>query len=173
MFNPGCLQGYDFLDRFIKDLTNIENLGFSKEQTIKMVATLQYVKDFVDTPSFVHSENKLPNGYKLSDGTKYSKKPWKEDTPERYIFIKVMDDLYIHGVFKYCFEIRCKTGGEFKLLKNKDNKLLVIENWRNVRGRDIVEGVGLTPFLHNSLCDYLHRNGFYLGYLKETTTKYL
>ena len=78
--NPDCLQGHDFVNKFIADYEKMESIGFKRNQILNMLASQKYVQDFVETPEWLTSVKKLPKGYKWSDGRKFYKKSGKNGT---------------------------------------------------------------------------------------------
>ena len=164
MVNPECLQGYEFLNKFISDYENLISIGFADLQAKKMICALDYVKDFIDTPVWLECIKKLPKGYKWSSGTKFHLKSGKRNVPETYVFLSVENDLYIKGLLDNLEWIDHSKSNEFGvsgLVKVKDKRICLIRNWKNLKSHKVTYALDavMTPFLENSLCKFWNDNG--------------
>lgn len=174
--NPDCLQGYKFINKFIEDYDKMKNIGFDREQILKMLATQKYVQDFVDTPEWLVNVKKLPKGYKWSDGTKCHKrgsKKGKADS-ETYVFLSIDNDLYIKGLLDgtYCYYDK-KERNEYEIpteYKIRDKRICVIKDWRNKKDYKVNLWIGITPFFENSLSNFWRDNGGKMGYQDDNET---
>ena len=166
MINPDCLQGDDFLNRFLQDYESLRNIGFGHNQAIKMLCTQDYVKDFVQTPEWFVSAKQLPKGYKWADGEKYHVKGTKKSEGETYVFLLAENDLYIKGFFSgaYCMVKDEDEENGYKIFdapKEYRNKICVIKDWRKYKVQYVLLKLDsdITPFFITSLTDLWHKNG--------------
>ena len=169
MTNPDCLQGNDFLNKFLPMYEQIRNMGVSHKDTIKMLITQDFVRDFIDTPGWFISAKKLPQGYKWNDGEKYQLKGEKKRTGETYVFLEVENDLYIKGYYTV-IEITGKNPDGnivlYKLPKDLRTKICVIKNWKDINSNYVNSKIYTTPFLENSINKFWHDHGGKTGYLE-------
>lgn len=169
MLNPDCIQGMDFVDKFIEDYCKIESLGFKRTEILRMLGSQDYVKDFVETPDFFVSAKKLPKGYKWADGEKYQYKAGKHSLSETYVFLIIENDIYIKGFFAGWeffktgrnnkapndYELKC-----YKAPKEIGNKICVIKNWKSMKPQYVLGKLDeVTPFFETSLTDFYAKNG--------------
>lgn len=163
MINPDCLQGVDFLNKYISDYKKLEECGFNRMQIIKMLNTQQYVKDFIDTPEWLVSVKKLPEGYKWNDGIKYQQKGAKKKDSETYIFLIIENDLYIKGLLDKKYEIYSETRsdeiGVPYIIGIRDKRICVIKDWKSKKDHKVNACIGITPFFENSLSNFWCANG--------------
>lgn len=163
MINPDCLQGMDFVDKFIQNYDQMVKMGFTKKQILNMLGTLDYVKDFCDTPEWFTSVPKLPKGYKWSDGTKYHNKASKKNDSETYIFLIIGNDLYIKGFLDELYVFYDKKHiseyGNHKEIRLRDKRICVIKDWKNKKDYKVNGLIGITPFFENAISNFWHDNG--------------
>lgn len=164
MVNPECLKGYEFLNIFILDYENLMSIGFSDLQIKKMLGGLGYVKDFVDTPDWLECVNKIPKGYKWSDGTKFHLKSGKKNEPETYVFLMVEDDLYIKGLldnFEWVDNSETNEFGNPRLINVRDKRICLIRNWKSLKSHKVVYALDaiMTSFLESSFYKFWNDNG--------------
>lgn len=171
--NPDCLQDYKFINKFIEDYDKMKNIGFDREQILKMLATQKYVQDFVDTPEWLVNVKKLPKGYKWSDGTKCHKrgsKKGKADS-ETYVFLSIDNDLYIKGLLDGAYVYYDKKDsneyGTHEEYSIRDKRICVIKEWRNKKDYKVNAWIGITPFFENSLSNFWRDNGGKMGYQED------
>lgn len=169
MINPDCLQGMDFVNKFIEDYCKIESLGFKRAEILRMLGSQDYVIDFVETPDFFVSVKKLPKGYKWTEGEKYQNKPSKHSHSETYTFLIIENDIYIKGffagweVYKTVRNNEAPDGYEVeycKMPKEICNKICVIKNWKSMKPQYVLWKLDeVTPFFENSLTNFYEKNG--------------
>lgn len=179
MLNPDCLQGMDFVDKFIEDYCKIESLGFKRTEILRMLGSQDYVKDFVETPVFFVSAKKLPKGYKWSDGEKYQCKAGKRSFNETYTFLIVENDIYIKGFYAvWGFDVVEKddekidgfSAKRYPLHKEFRNKICVIKNWKSMTPQYVLGKLDeVTVFFENSLTDFYAKNGGNLSMMNGPT----
>lgn len=169
MINPDCLQGYEFINKLVKDCEKMKNIGFNRNQILTMLATQKYVQDFVDTPEWLVSVKKLPKGYKWSDGTKFHKIGGKKADSETYVFLSIDNDLYIKGfldgAYVYYDKKDLNEYGNYKEYRIRDKRICVIKDWRNKKDYKVNSRIGITPFFENSLSNFWKDNGGKISYL--------
>lgn len=178
MVNVECLQGMDFVNKFVSDYENFEKMGLKKHEILKMLGTLDYVQDFVDTPDWLNAVSKLPKGYKWNNGTTYKQKSSKRSDSETYIFLAIGDDLYIKNLLDKVYEatkIKEEENKEFELLcaSLRDKRIYIIKNWKNMNALYVcgcLEKI-LSPFLYDCICKFWHENNIGLDYLNVITKK--
>lgn len=179
MLNPDCLQGMDFVNKFIEDYCKIESIGFQKSEILKMLGSQDYVKDFVETPEFFVSAKRLPKGYKWSDGEKYQRKAGKHDFSETYTFLIVENDIYIKGFFtgwEFYNTVRNNEAPDgyetkwYKASKEIRSKICVIKNWKSMKPQYVLGKLDeVTPFFETSLTDFYAKNGGNLSMMNGPT----
>ena len=167
--NPNCLQGYDFINRFVPLVEGMMNLGLTKQQALAAAATQKFVRDFADTPEWFVSAKGLPKGYKWSDGRKYSIKGGKRSAGEIYIFVSIDEDLYIKGFFRDATFYAEDDVGKFKWYKAPKeirNQIIVIRKWKSLNANDVALKLhdGCSPFFRSSILDYWKENGVRVGF---------
>lgn len=169
MLNPNCLQGMDFVDKFIEDYCKIESLGFKRTEILRMLGSQDYVKDFVETPDFFVFAKKLPKGYKWSDGEKYQCKAGKRSFNEIYTFLIIENDIYIKGFFAGWYFYNTVRNNEapdgyevkyHKTPKEIGSKICVIKNWKSMKPQYVLGKLDkVTPFFETSLTNFYAKNG--------------
>lgn len=172
LINPDCLQGNDFLNKFIELYKNMENTGLSRVQILRMIATQDFVKDFVDTPIWLVSAKKLPKGHKWSEGKKFHRKSGGKWGEETYVFLIIEDDLYIKGMLDGLYEFYDKSEsseyGSMKLISIRDKRICVIKNWKNIKSHEVTYRLdGVSPFFENCIHDFWHDNGGKMSYQED------
>lgn len=171
MINPDCLQGYEFLDKFIKDYKNMEDIGFNRNQILNMLSTQKYVQDFIETPEWLVSAGKLPEGYKWSDGTKYHVKGGKKSESETYIFLSIGNDLYIKGLLDGAYELVNREAvneyGVPELYSIRDKRICVIKDWKSKKDYKVNDRIGVSVFFQNSLSNFWRDNGGKMSYQED------
>lgn len=179
MINPDCLQGNDFLEKFVPLIEGMMNLGLTKKQAVKAACSQQFVKDFADTPEWFTSASKLPKDYKWGDGTKYNKKGCtkgdRKCVSEAYTFLTVGNDLYIKGFFSnWHYEYVGEEGNLHYMSapKEVEDKICVIKDWKSIRPHEITYRLDATAFFDNSFWDFCHKNGVSLGLTVPTLKKW-
>lgn len=184
MLNPRCLKGADFWNKWTEDYIKLEELGFTKNQILHMLGSLQYVHDYCDTPSFIDFQEKLPKGYKWNDGVKYGFKgnEKKKYDGETYVLLPIGEDLYIRGIH-IPFEIKnvvqrfgenWKENPEFKneyMVAYKECKrwATIIRNFRNYTAVYVITEMmdHISPFLHNCIMNFWKENGLRIGHIES------
>ncbi len=165
MLNPDCIQGMDFVDKFLEDYQKIESLGFKRSDVLKMLGSQDYVQDFAETPDFFVSAPKLPKGYKWADGEKYTRKrAGKKDFGETYVLLIIENDIYIKGFYVgweyYVKDTEAEYGvAYYDVPKDLRNKICVIKNWKTMKPQYVLWKLDkVTPFFENSLTNFYSQN---------------
>ena len=164
MVNPECLKGDAFLNKFLADYENLTSAGFSDLQAKKMLAKLDYVKDFVDTPEWLECAKKLPGGCKWSDGTRFNKKAGKKSSSETYTFLAVGNDLYIKGMLDHIEGLALFNVDKYGVpsaIDVRDKRICLIRNWKKLKSHKVTYALDavMTPFLENSFHRFWNDNG--------------
>lgn len=178
MVNPDTLQGDEFINKFLPMLEGMMTLGMTKSQALKAICTQDFVRDFVDTPEWLVGAKSLPKGCKWSDGTKYhtSGRRGNHAVPETYWFLQIDEDLYIKGYFSQMIlrasnnEKNRKAPGKeddgkaywnYKAPPKDRNRIIVIRDWKSLRGQNVVYRIGdvRSPFFSNCIMNFWHANG--------------
>lgn len=119
-------------------------------------------------PDWFEITNKLPKGYKWSDGTKYSYKAGHYHSGESYVLKIINNDLYIKGVYRNA----CFYGHDgnnklklYKVPKEICNQVVMIKNWQSMNIHDILPYLyeGSSPFFQNCLMKFWKQNGGKVG----------
>lgn len=181
MLNPGFMTGEDFINRFVGDYTALEGLGYRKPDILSMLCTQQYVRDFCDTPDWITAADKLPKGYKWTDGYKYQIKAGKNWDSRSYTLLPAGDDLYISGLLDKMYTMayldadgeyyaRNNADGtrELKYLVKRNKQICVIRRWKDLPATEVLTGLHaiMTPMLETAILETWHKHGAWLGYNK-------
>lgn len=177
MVNPECLRGYEFTKKYVQDYDNLISIGYSKNEAIRALATLQYVQDFAKTPDWLECTKKLPKGYKWSDGTKYGIKHGKKNDAESYKFLMVGEDLYIQNLLNHKYAKvkqadNVDDGAEYekmRILRRIDKRICIIRDWKKLKATDVIMGLNdiMNCFLEDCIVRFWHENGGRLGYADD------
>lgn len=125
----------ELLNRLCEDYDKIQATfpGLRRGQIMAMLCALDYMQYFAFVPLFCRIEQKLPKGYKKTDGHKvvmrdghgsHHKNKWTE------YLVECGDDLYISGLI-------------WKRSKNKSewHPWMVVEDWKTMTAMDVVGGI--------------------------------
>ena len=86
-----------FLQWFAEDVALLSDAGFSKDETLKMLSTLLYVRVWRGNPPWLFPIKGLPKGHHWKNGQKFSQKGGKGGAGYSYTLLPIGDDLYIKG----------------------------------------------------------------------------
>jgi hypothetical protein len=171
MLNPDCIRGMEFINKYISDYEKLKTLNFKDHEIKKMLATQNYVQDFVDTPDWITCVDKLPKGYKWADGTKlYKKAQGKHSTSETYVFLIIENNLYIKGLLNGEVYLHNKND-EIVCRKIIDKRICVINDWKSLGSAEVADKLYdfTTPFLQSKIHKFWHENGGKTGFIKPIT----
>lgn len=114
--------------------------------------------------------NKLPKGYKWSDGTKYSYKSGKRNSGESYILCIINADIYIKGFYRNASIWATDKNNDNKLKSYKApkeicNQVVVIKNWQSMNIHEILPYLyeEISPFFQSCLMEFWKENGGRVG----------
>ena len=145
-----------FLNRLAEDIGKLQDAGFDNKDIPKMLGRLSYVRFWVGWPRWAFPVDKLPKGYKWSDGVKYSKKGGKREAAETYVFLPIGADLYIKRGNGDC-------GMPGINIKEKTTFLQII-NFRDLTANEFLQGIDYSPFFRSSALYFWKQNGLPLGW---------
>jgi hypothetical protein len=171
MLNPNCIKGTAFIDKYISDYVKLQTLGYKDLEIKKMLATQNYVQDFADTPDWLTCVNRLPKGYKWTDGTKlYKKAQGKHSTSETYVFLIIENNLYIKGLLNGEVYLH-NENDEIVYHKVIDKRICIINDWKSLGSVEVVDGLYdfTTPFLQSKIHEFWCENGGKTGFIKPIT----
>lgn len=140
MLNPNKLSVLEFANKFIEDYEKFESMGYSNKQIFRFLGTLQYVQDFADTPQWLETADKLPKGYKWSDGEKFRFNIGNKHNGNKFtnVVLDVKNDLWIKGGIRLGFwgdnrdGILDSNGNVSKTFWNIHPQIAIIKNWRDL-----------------------------------------
>lgn len=146
-----------FFSRLTEDIEKLQQAGFQDATIKRMLGCMDYVRFWLAWPSWAFPANKLPKGYKWSDGTKYRKKGGKKSDAELYTFLPVGNDLYI------------KSGaGEPMMpgLNAHEKTFLRIINFRTVTANKFLQKIEGSSFFRECVLKYWKESGVRLGWVE-------
>lgn len=172
MVNPECIRGMDFVEKYSRDYEAMQKMGLKEFEIKRALGTLQYVKDFIDTPEWLEYAKKLPKGFKWSEGTKYNHKGGKRDVAEKYVFLIAEGDLYIRNMLygKYCYRKPNEDEDDgWTTYYIQDKRICKISNWKSMKANAVLDGLEgvMTPFLNNCILKFWNENGGKIGFQEE------
>ena len=119
-------------------------------------------------PCWFEITNRLPKGYKWSDGTKYSLKSGKYCVGESYVLYIISDDIYIKGFYRNTSILAYDENDVLKLYKAPKeicNQVVAIKNWQSMNIHDILPYLyeRVSPFFQSCLMKFWKENGGKVG----------
>lgn len=146
-----------FLERFSGDLNKLRREGYTDNQALKMIYSMDYVKFFLAWPEWAFPVTKLPKGYKWSDGKKYYKKGGKRSFAETWYFLIAGDDLYI----------KCGNGSPFMPGMNiNESQFVRIINFRVITAVDFLSKINISIFFDDCIHSFWNEQGLRQGYVE-------
>lgn len=146
-----------FVNRLAEDIGKLQDAGFDNKDIPKMLGRLSYVRFWVGWPRWAFPVDKLPKGYKWSDGIKYKKKKFgMRDDAETYVFLPIGADLYIKRGNGDC-------GMPGINIREKVTFLQII-NFRDLTANEFLQGIDYSPFFRSSALYFWRQNGLPLGW---------
>lgn len=139
-----------FLARLCEHIQMLENIGMSKENIRRTLGTFDYVRVWVNTPTFLYPVLKLPKGYTWKMGESH-----KTCVGETFTLLPIGKDLYIRGI-------------EVPGTHIHDPKFGYIKDYKKLNGSDVANRLDILG-LDCVIMDFYHKNGLKLGFIQEIT----
>lgn len=150
-----------FFEQLTNDINKLYNAGLTLDEIKTVLGCKNYVKFWAAWPSFAYPADKLPKGYKWSDGIKYKfdygRKQRGQSTT--YTFLDAGDDLYI----RYGNGKPLMPG-----LSIYDNTSVKIIGFRKLTAVEVYTGLRRYPYpspLYDCVLRFWHDNGLRLGFV--------
>ena len=147
-----------FINQLAEDIGKLQQAGFDNNTIKKMLGQLKYVRFWSKWPSCAFPVDKLPKGYKWSDGVKYHQDAVRRKGDSiTYIFLIASDDLYI------------KRGGNAWLVgtKDSDRAFARIINFRSMTANEFLQNfqnLAFGGFFEECVLDFWKKNELPLGW---------
>jgi hypothetical protein len=154
----------EFASEYIEKYEDLESLGYKSGEIRRMLGSMEFVKDFVDTPEWLECVYKLPKGNKWADGQRYSLKAGPKNDGEQYIFLQIGNDLYIKNILNWWATKKEEDG--FVFCAVKDKRICLIRDWRTMTAVCVVSGLraNMTPYKESAFFDFWKKNGGRIGF---------
>lgn len=123
-----------FVNRFVEDYIKLEETGlFDRKRILKTLAEMSYVKAWLNTPTMMFAEKKLPKGYKWTDGILVEEAGGGRNGKGKlkYYLLIIGDDLWVKG----------KDIGLPGTAYN-ENSFVRVEDFRKWNGNEIADFFG-------------------------------
>ena len=140
-----------FLNRFAADIAKLADAGVPDEIIIKVCCNYDYVKAWASCPKWLWPVDKLPKGYKWSDGERHHIRAGKHSDARTIILLPIEDDLYVRDTF---------------LGRNKKYR---IRDFRRYAAKDIAIEFSLLQddYLSGLILELYKKMGLPIGYIPK------
>lgn len=143
-----------FLNRLCNHISELQSVGMSDSDIKSVLGTFQYVRVYVNTPSFLYPCLKIPKGYSFTrDGIKVRYKGNRGDSHTYYI-LPIGKDLYLKGVPVPGTHI-------------SDPQIAYVKDYKKLLGKDVANA--FDNVLHDAILNFYKENGLRLGFIEPIT----
>ena len=145
-----------FLNRLTKDITQLMDAGIPADIVWKVICQYKYVQAWANCPRWLWPVDKLPKGYKWSDGERHHIKAGKRCDARTIILLPVGDDLYVRDTFW------------------KKSKKYRVRDFRRYAAKDIEIEFSLSYgdfYLSGLILEFYKKQGLPLGYVERLPLK--